>query len=442
MYDASEAARTWNGSRELPDESQSLSQEHFLIESLRRLENTAQDRLAVRLHLSKLRAENRKPYHIRIAADFLRPLVEKHQGQTFLLSNSDIVAILRGAPRADLDDTVDRLRYLFADDPLAEGDPSEEAGKFSSCYSIDNEFRSILLVAERLYARARERLTEASKTKPKTGGELRPLEAGHLGQLMGAINSADLSPLLRRQPIAVVVPGAAPKPVLWEVLADLDELGRQLIPGIDLAANRWYRYAIREAVLDRLLVWLSHSGYKASSDPLSIDATVAGLMSDQFLAFDRNLADSAKKRMVFELQEIDVFSDLGATLFVRDMMQDRGYRLCLDGLNHMTLPMIDRPKLGMDFLKFRWGPDFELDTGSARGRALTAAVDQAGAARVILYGADTARAIESGRGLGVTLFQGGYVDSLLRTAGPAAAAGARPAARARPASGKRKSRAG
>ena len=43
------------------------------------------------------------------------------------------------------------------------------------------------------------------------------------------------------------------------------------------------------------------------------------------------------------------------------------------------------------------------------------AIAAAGEARVILYGCDSARAIGCGHSLGVTLFQGNYVDTLLKS---------------------------
>ena len=54
-----------------------------------------------------------------------------------------------------------------------------------------------------------------------------------------------------------------------------------------------------------------------------------------------------------------ISGDMGAALFVRDYLQSRGYRVALDGTNHLTLPLIGRERLGFDFIKLRWGPDYE-----------------------------------------------------------------------------------
>ena len=90
----------------------------------------------------------------------------------------------------------------------------------------------------------------------------------------------------------------------------------------------------------------------------------------------------------------------------------------LDGLNHLTLPLIGRKRLGFDFLKLHWGPDFEHDIRADRTRALADTIGDIGPARLILYKCASARAIDCGRSMGITLFQGGYVDSMMRGAGP------------------------
>jgi hypothetical protein len=42
--------------------------------------------------------------------------------------------------------------------------------------------------------------------------------------------------------------------------------------------------------------------------------------------------------VIFELQTIDIFSDLGAYIFARDFVKERGYRVCLDGVTDLTCP--------------------------------------------------------------------------------------------------------
>lgn len=397
----------------LQQDGRSISQEHFLVEYARRLEDDASGRIALHIHLSKLRQENRRPFHGRVVSDLLRPLCDRHQGQVFTIGSGDLVVALHNATLSSADDVLDRLRYLFAEDPLSEINRASESGQLVTVFDLETDYRRFRALVERLYGEAKQQVADAAN-KGAPESNIRPMGPDHLVPLLRAIQGADISAFLRRQAICVVVPGNTPQPVFWEVKADIDEIGRKLMPGLDLTADRWLRILLREALTDRLLVWFAHREFKPESDPLSLDATVDGLLSDQFLALDHHLLPAAKKRLILEFQEIDIFTALGATVFVRHYLQERGYRLCLDGLNHMTLPMIDRTKLEFDFLKLHWGPDFETDIRSERSSALRSAIAAAGASRVILYHCDSARALSCGQSFGITLFQGTYVDSMLK----------------------------
>ena len=152
------------------------------------------------------------------------------------------------------------------------------------------------------------------------------------------------------------------------------------------------------------------------SRALSININVTTLLSNEFLHFDSQLRAASKKAIIFELQTADIFSDMGAFMFARDFVQDRGYRLCIDGLTHFTFPLVNRESLGVDLKKMYWAPDLADEGQEVRRENIRQAVTVAGAARVILCRCDDAKAIEYGKLLGISLFQGRYIDSLLAEA--------------------------
>jgi hypothetical protein len=55
--------------------------------------------------------------------------------------------------------------------------------------------------------------------------------------------------------------------------------------------------------------------------------------------------------MIIELQKVDIFAHLGAYLLAREFVQDKGYRVCIDGLTHKRIDMVDRERLGADLAK-------------------------------------------------------------------------------------------
>ena len=131
--------------------------------------------------------------------------------------------------------------------------------------------------------------------------------------------------------------------------------------------------------------------------------------------------------MIIELQLIDIFAELGAYLFIREFVRDRGYLVCIDGLHHLHLPLIDRKRLGADMVKVIWSPDLLDGLSEERAEELRLAIKRAGVDRVILCRCDTTEAIRWGQSFGIRLFQGHYIDSRLRAARPPAIAAARQA---------------
>ena len=74
---------------------------------------------------------------------------------------------------------------------------------------------------------------------------------------------------------------------------------------------------------------------------------------------------------------------------------------------------IDRQRLGFDFVKLSWNASELLDSESDHNKKLEAAIRQCGNNRVILTRCDNQKAVEFGQALGLSLFQGRYLDSII-----------------------------
>lgn len=396
-----------------------------LVTFLEGLGADTSDGVGIHLRLSGLQRAHRQPFHKTLVLHFLRPFADQHRGEIYQIHSGDLVLVMREMDAAQAETMCDGLRTLFAADPLTQAASASKVGTLAEIFPFDRALDDFKQLADRLATQAKAD-REASEAKPQPTA-LEPIDARHIPQIQNALGGVDLGPLVRRETICAAVGGAPPRPVMAELSVDFDRLGAQLLPHVDLSANRWYQHALNDLVLERFLAWFNKEKLPDGDDTVSIDASLASLMSDTFLEFDRLASEARRKRVIFELQESDLFADMGAALFLRDYLQDRGYRVSLDGTNHLTLPLLDRARLGFDFLKLRWGPDFETVMAGPRRDALTDAIDRAGQARVVLFGCESARAVGAGQQLGINLFQGPYTESLLRFADKPKASGKAPA---------------
>jgi hypothetical protein len=398
-----------------PTDGRLPSQEALLLDYVQRLDRHRAGRRAVHVHLSKLRPYNRRDQHVRIARNTFENFVRTHEGQIFSLANIDIVFICKGASQAELDAAVLKLRYLFSEDPLAHGD-DPNGDKFCTWYDIERDYDSLLGAAERIAGEEERRRNEPppGATQPQAPAPvLGPLEPEQLARVKQTLARADLSNVIRRQAICAVLPGAPPTPVFNELFVSIADLQRVVAPQTNLASNRWLFQHLTETLDKRMLATLPKLDDSSIAARFSINMNVATLLSQEFLNFDANLKSSARGTLVVELQIVDVLADTGAYLFARDFVRERGYRLCLDGLTHLSAPIVDREKLGLDLVKILWSGDMTDSAMERRLAEIKEWVGRTGEARVILCRCDNADAVRVGHSLGMSLFQGRHIDTLL-----------------------------
>jgi hypothetical protein len=155
---------------------------------------------------------------------------------------------------------------------------------------------------------------------------------------------------------------------------------------------------------------LSKTNDHSITGEISVNLNVSTLLSPEFIQFDDAVIAALRGSIVIELQKVDIFHDLNAYMFARDFAKERGYRICIDGLTHETMPFVNREKLGADMIKLVWQPNLEEVVGQKRIRRL---VRDAQAPRVILCRCDADDAVTFGQSIGITMFQGRYIENLI-----------------------------
>ena len=393
------------------------SQENLLLDYVRRLEKHKAGRRAVHIRLSGLRPFNRREQHIRAAADNLEPLVKALRGQLFPLKNADLFFIYKAEAQSDVEVAIQKIRYLFSDDPLL-ADEDDDTRRFCIWYAVDREFDKILHFAQGMadeeketadMARAKRDARATLKARQTKGS---PLTPEVLGRVEAALVRADLSNLIRRQFVCGVTPKGVPEPAFSELFISIHDLRETLLPGVNLAGNRWLFQHLTSSLDRRVLAMLAKTDQFTISGDISFNLNVSTILSPDFLAFDDNITASRRGSMVVEIDKTEVFADMGAFLFARNFVQQRGYRICIDGLTHQAMPLLDRERLGADFVKLVWDPEM-VDGSEELHERIRAMVRRAGQPRVVMCRCDDREAVDFGQSVGFRFFQGRHVENLI-----------------------------
>ncbi|MBM3596800.1 MAG: hypothetical protein FJX35_01200 [Alphaproteobacteria bacterium] len=393
------------------------SQEYLLLDYLNRLSGNCEARIGIHVHLSRLKPHNRKEHHTRVAAATFDSLIQAYEGQTFVLSNSDIVLTCKGAPPAEIDTTIAKVRFLFSDDPLGQGDSEDDIARFCTRFNLETNYEEMVKSVQSMH-RDRERRLRQDATLGRTDlgikkGGRKPIDPDQLDRLETFLARADLSNLMRRQSIVAVPLNGYPQSVFQELYISIPDLQQTVTPDVDLFANPWLFQRLTRVLDNRMLAMLMRNDDSTIASSFSINLNVLTVLTPAFLRFDSSLKALARGTMAVELQMIDVFSDLTAFFFVRDFLRERGYRVCLDGLTHHTLPFVDRERLGFDLLKMIWAAEMADDLSGKRQEEIKSQINRASRARIILCRCDSEEAIHFGQSVGLSMFQGRYVEKMM-----------------------------
>ena len=397
--------------------AKSSIQENLLLEYIHRLEKHKEGRKVVHIHLSELRPFNRREQHIRIASSHFETFIKDLQGQIFVLKNSDIFFIFKSEILSHVETTVQQVRFLFNDDPLV-ADAREHNKPFSVWYDAAEDFDTILKLVKS-FASAEEKRKDIVRSKMDARAALRnkqekgePLTPAVLARVETALQRADLSNLVRRQFVCAVDEQMVPHERFSELFISIKDLRETMLPGVDLVANRWLFQHLTETLDKRMLSMLNKTDSVSLSGDISFNVNVATLLSKEFQKFDDNVAASRRGTMVIELQKEDIFSNLTSYTFAREFVQDKGYKVCLDGMTLQTLSMIRHERLNVDMVKLVWHPDL-VDGGEEVINLLRAVIERRGNEYLILCRCDDREAVDFGRSAGISLYQGRFVESMI-----------------------------
>lgn len=388
---------------------------------------------ALHFHLDQLLDEYKSEYQVKIAVNLINDLLKNYDGQLFLMVDSSILVLCKGLEPLVQEKLVFQLRYLYMDDPLSYTESGLENPEFVSTYDIKNNWlvfsemcgRYLALVTRRQQlppvfdALAGESshtmITDIDKSSMPVLEKKKQnykMSASGLAELESKLRVTELQAALRRQPICAVYADGTMRKLYEEIYINIAHLRRLMGTNIDFFSNRWLFHYMTDILDLRMmeLICLKPSDYFDTA--ISLNLNVETLLSSEFGKLDALIPEGKKLSIVIEIPVMDAFANMSGFRLVVNEMQQKGYRICLDGMGVASFSSINRDALGVNLLKVQWNGETVPDLKNIDS-PMRDAVMQAGSKRVILCRCDNKSAIEYGRALGISLFQGRYIDSVV-----------------------------
>jgi len=384
-----------------PGGSETVTQEHLLLDAAERVGRVRDGRVAVHLHLSRLKPQNRQDGYLRVAGRMLEPMVSAYRGQIFLLSNADIVFIINQPSPIDLKDHIHRLRGLFAKDPLTNDDSGDGVDLFCTIYDLTFDF-------DPFFAMVQAALTEArGRTRTAQGPELKPLDATTLAVVLERLTMLDASPFVRRQS-AIALSGAHAEVIFQEFFVSVGDLQRALAPDVNLLGNRWMFQHLSTTLDRRLLDAMRRMRLTKAPPAIHLNLNIGTLQDPAFKTFEESLPEGVG--LGIEVQILDVLADSRGFFETHRKLKERGRHLVIDSLNEATLSFMEVGRTGADLYKVDWTPELREPH---RRDAVMAALKHVDPAKLLLARCDSEAAIAWGVDHGLEKFQGRYIEAML-----------------------------
>lgn len=394
------------------------TEESLLLARLNRIENNSAGYFAVHLNLSKLRPNHKQSHFIEIAARSFDILVDSNDATLFTMTNKDLALICRNVDVDDVDNVVEKVRGLFGDDPLTELDESAFDDEFSTWYDLSNpeDFAAFFAVITDLAVEAERIQAEAAAKFDQEQQLGQPLGPSNLTEINRQLMGMRVADMIKRQACLQVKSGGGGDLEFYELFLSMADIKERVAPDINLFASPWLFQYLTETLDKRLLAVLMEEDFSEVHDPLSINLNISTVLSRDFQNFHR-VVDGHMSKIIVEFQIIDIFADMKNYTYARDSLQERGYRVVVDGLNPLSLQYFEPADLHSDFIKISWGPEFTGDEEESRLEEMRAVIAKAGRNSMILARVDSEKAVKWGLSLGISRFQGFFIDKLVQVIG-------------------------
>ena len=396
--------------------TESRTPESSLLDHIERIAHARSGRFTVHVRLSRLQPHNRQPHHVRIASRTFDSLLNTADAQLYIFTSGDLVLMCRDVRVDDVDYVIDKVRTLFRADPLSKPDPVSGQDNFCVWYDLEvdfDELRDAVAALDQEVAPRTSIYEDASAGRGQSTDFVgQALDPAELGKIDDRLRRVRINDIIREQPAAIIGADGTERILFTECFISIGELQQRIAPGFNLVSNLWLFQHLTETIDHRILGALSQTDIAQREYDISVNLNISTVLRSPFQSFDQTIRAGAKK-VVVELQLVDVFADLEAYGYARDWLRERGYRVLVDGLNPRSIRYFDPGLFQADYVKVSWGDEFSGSNSVEDVAEMMNIVDSIGVNRVILARTDSEDAIKWALVLGIRRFQGFFIDRLV-----------------------------
>ncbi|MDA1091497.1 MAG: hypothetical protein O3A85_14460 [Proteobacteria bacterium] len=250
--------------------------------------------------------------------------------------------------------------------------------------------------------------------------DIRPLQQEDIKMVLDThrkVGSAQFKKIfVQDQVMADIKPDQVPKELMKEYFIRMDALKKHVFPNVELRGmgNLFNQLTI---TLDRVLVGVFdeiNPGRRACS----INLNVESVFTKAFEEFIGKKSASPLANIVFEFRQDNILQQFDEFELAANLITSKGGIVAVDAIFPETIGLVNLHRLHATFAKIFWRPGAE-EILSAHRDEIKRMQDQG--MIFIIARLDDEAGIKIGQDLGITVFQGFYIDKLMGEGKPTAA---------------------
>lgn len=383
--------------------------ENLLIDTLDRLRRDPESRKVVVLHLSQISPKHSSEQRLKIVSRMFKALESGMRAQVFMSLTHDLVVVCKDEAQRDVKNIVHNIRNLFGDDPLTFKEMPDHSDPFSTWYDLSREFLEAYNMATDLKRRAVKFQADQKKAQEKNAGPAPVMTPKDLEDIQQQIQQLNIVPFVTAQKVVNVSRTGATEIAFDEFFCAMGPIRDAIAPNCDIFKDRWLFQDLSRTLDLRILEALRTGPYLSGLKRFSLNLNLETVTTDKFRNFIHLLSEG--QQAIIEVQVIDVLSNVGTYLEVRDTLSDAGHQLLIDGLSPVMLEMLDLKVMKPPLVKIIWAPEYAEGRTEDLARA-AALVDELGGEKIILTRCDSEASLMWGMKVGITAFQGHLIDRM------------------------------
>lgn len=393
--------------------------DHRSKDILKTIESDLDNYSAIFFHLSKLSSENKSLYQTTMAVNVINKELADYKGWLLHFLDNDLVVIIHDLKSRDILIKIqEKIRNIFADDRLAYLNKDIINDEFSTIYEFPFNFnnfkdriRNKMAGNQTVNSSFNEILLTNSTGKVVDDyAKMRDLLS-----FVEQLSEVDLNNIIRKQAVcAVYSDNNKIKPLFHEVFLSTERLKKLVNENYEFDKSSLTGKMLIRFLNKKLLEFLMHDSRILLGGAVSINLHPELILSDLFSKFHQKVTKNINSALIIEIDVSEVLFNSYDFYQAVINLRELGYKICLDGMSEIDLPLVNREILKVDFGKIILKNDIEKFYESQFFYGINQAIKNFGSNKLILSDCYNNHYISLGHRLEIALFQGIECDRILK----------------------------